>query len=136
MPLVRIDLVRGKSIEFRKALGEIVYQAMRELINVPANDKFQIITEHAAEELNVADNYLGNAYSDNVVLIQITLNTDRRDEEGVLQKDRRRPPCSLERAARRRGHQPCRGRQGKLVVRRRHRAIRGVEEVAGRLRGK
>jgi|SRR5437763_3279826 len=80
MPLVRIDLVRGKSIEFRKALGEIVYQAMRELINVPANDKFQIITEHAAEELNVADNYLGNAYSDNVVLIQITLNTGRTVE--------------------------------------------------------
>ena len=80
MPLVRIDLVRGKSIEFRKALGEIVYQAMRELINVPANDKFQIITEHAAEELNVADNYLGNAYSDNIVLIQITLNTGRTVE--------------------------------------------------------
>ena len=80
MPLVRIDLVRGKSIEFRKALGEIVYQAMRELINVPANDKFQIITEHAAEKLNVADNYLGNAYSDNIVLIQITLNTGRTVE--------------------------------------------------------
>src|SRR5436305_14568073 len=80
MPLVRIDLVRGKSIEFRKALGEIVYQAMRELINVPANDKFQIITAHAAGELNVADNYPGNAYSDNVVLIQITLNTGRTVE--------------------------------------------------------
>ena len=63
MPLVRIDLIRGKSVEFRKTLGEIVYQAMREVINVPANDKFQIITEHAAEELNVADNYLGNTYS-------------------------------------------------------------------------
>ena len=80
MPLVRIDLVRGKSIEFRKALGEIVYQAMRELINVPANDKFQIITEHAAEELNVADNYLGNAYSKDIVLIQVTMNAGRTVE--------------------------------------------------------
>jgi 4-oxalocrotonate tautomerase len=80
MPLVRIDLIRGKSVEFRKTLGEIVYQAMREVINVPANDKFQIITEHAAEELNVADNYLGNAYSKDIVLIQVTLNTGRTIE--------------------------------------------------------
>jgi Tautomerase enzyme len=28
MPFVRIDLMRGKSVEYRKALGEIVYQAM------------------------------------------------------------------------------------------------------------
>ena len=80
MPLVRIDLIRGKSTEFRKTLGEIVYQAMRETINVPANDKFQTITEHAADELNVADNYLGNQYDKDIMLIQITLNAGRTVE--------------------------------------------------------
>jgi 4-oxalocrotonate tautomerase len=80
MPLVRIDLVRGKSIEFRKTLGEIVYRAMRETIDVPANDKFQVITEHAEGEINVADNYLGNTYTRDIVLIQITLNAGRAVE--------------------------------------------------------
>jgi 4-oxalocrotonate tautomerase len=80
MPLVRIDLIAGKSVEFRKTLGEIIYRAMRETINVPANDKFQVITEHAADELNVADNYLGNTYSKDVMLIQITLNAGRSVE--------------------------------------------------------
>jgi phenylpyruvate tautomerase PptA (4-oxalocrotonate tautomerase family) len=80
MPLVRIDLAAGKSVEFRKTLGEIIYQAMREVINVPANDKFQIITEHAGGEINVADNYLGNTYSKDIVLIQITLNAGRTVE--------------------------------------------------------
>jgi 4-oxalocrotonate tautomerase len=80
MPLVRIDLIRGKTVEFRKTLGEIVYQAMREVINVPADDKFQIFTEHTAEELNVADNYLGNAYSKDIVLIQVTMNAGRTVE--------------------------------------------------------
>jgi hypothetical protein len=47
MPFVRIDLRRGKSADYRKALGDIVYQAMRDVINVPENDKFQVITEHA-----------------------------------------------------------------------------------------
>ena len=80
MPLVRIDLVAGKSIEFRKTLGEIVHRAMRETIDVPANDKFQIITEHAEGEINVADNYLGNTYTRGIVLIQITLNAGRTVE--------------------------------------------------------
>ena len=59
MPFVRIDLMRGKPAEYRKALGEIVYQAMIDVINVPKDDKFQVITEHAPEELNFPASYLG-----------------------------------------------------------------------------
>jgi 4-oxalocrotonate tautomerase len=80
MPLARIDLVRGKSAAFRKTLGEIVYKAMIDEINSPAKDKFQIITEHAAEELNIADSYLGNTYTKDIILIQITLNAGRTVE--------------------------------------------------------
>jgi phenylpyruvate tautomerase PptA (4-oxalocrotonate tautomerase family) len=80
MPLVRIDLARGKTPEFRKTLGEIVYRAMRETISVPENDKFQVITEHPPEDLNIADNYLGNTYSKDIVIIQITMNAGRTVE--------------------------------------------------------
>jgi phenylpyruvate tautomerase PptA (4-oxalocrotonate tautomerase family) len=80
MPFVRIDLKRGKSPEYRKTLGEIVYQAMIELINVPRDDKFQVITEHDRTDLNFAESYLGNRYSDDVVFIQITLNAGRSVE--------------------------------------------------------
>ena len=77
MPFVRIDLVRGKSAEYRKTLGDIAYEAMTDVINVPENDKFQVITEHAPEELNLADSYMGNRYSNDVILIQITLSSGR-----------------------------------------------------------
>ena len=80
MPLVRIDLIRGKPAAFRKRIGEIIYTAMRDVINVPENDKFQVITQHDAEELNVADSYLGNRYSADIILIQITLNAGRTVE--------------------------------------------------------
>ncbi len=80
MPLVRIDLIRGKPAAFRKRIGEIVYTAMRDVINVPENDKFQAITQHDAEELNVADSYLGNNYSADIILIQVTLNAGRTVE--------------------------------------------------------
>jgi len=80
MPFVRIDLKRGKSADYRKTLGEIVYKAMIELINVPQDDKFQVITEHDRDDLNYAENYLGNRYSEDVVFIQITLNSGRSVE--------------------------------------------------------
>jgi phenylpyruvate tautomerase PptA (4-oxalocrotonate tautomerase family) len=80
MPLVRIDLIRGKSAEYRRTLGDIVYKALIDVINIPEDDKFQIIAEHAPEELNVAASYLGNRYSSDVIIIQITLGAGRSVE--------------------------------------------------------
>jgi 4-oxalocrotonate tautomerase len=80
MPLVRIDLARGKSADHRRTIGEVIYKAMRETINVPADDKFQIITEHAPEDLNYPQSYLGIAYSPDIVFIQITLTVGRTTE--------------------------------------------------------
>jgi 4-oxalocrotonate tautomerase len=77
MPLARIDLIRGKSAEYRRALGDIVHKALIDVIDIPENDKFQIITEHAPEELNVTASYLGNRYSGDVIFIQITLSAGR-----------------------------------------------------------
>ena len=80
MPYVRIDLMRGKSAQYRKTLGEIVYGAMINVISVPKDDKFQVITQHDPEDLNFAESYLGNHYSNDVIFIQITLNSGRSVE--------------------------------------------------------
>ena len=77
MPFVRIDLVRGKSAEYRKTLGDIVYKALIDVIHIPEDDKFQVITEHAPDEINIARSYLGNRYSADVIFIQITLSAGR-----------------------------------------------------------
>ena len=77
MSLVRIDLARGTSAQFRKTLGDIVYKAMTDIIDVPKDDKFQIITEHSPEELNYAPSYLGIEHSPGLVLIQITMSVGR-----------------------------------------------------------
>ena len=80
MPLVRIDLPRGKSSEYRRTLGDVVYEAMIQTINVPASDRFQIITEHPPEELIVDRTYLGIERSADCVLIQVFLNEGRTTE--------------------------------------------------------
>ena len=77
MPFVRIDLARGKSAKYRKTLGDIVYKALLDVIHIPEDDKFQVITEHEPGEINIADGYLGNRYSSDVIFIQITLSLGR-----------------------------------------------------------
>ena len=80
MPLVRIDLPRGKSAEYRSTLGDVVYQAMIQTINVPANDRFQVITEHAPEDLIIDRTYLGIERSAECILVQVFLNEGRTTE--------------------------------------------------------
>ncbi len=77
MPLVRIDLAQGKTPEHRRALGEVVYDAMRATLNVPPDDRFQVITEHAPGDLVIDPDYLGIRRTPDCVVIQVTLNEGR-----------------------------------------------------------
>jgi phenylpyruvate tautomerase PptA (4-oxalocrotonate tautomerase family) len=80
MPLVRIDLVKGKTPEYRQQVGEIVYQALLDAFTVPKDDRFQIVTEHPKAELLFDRDYLGIHRSDDCIFIQITLSSGRTVE--------------------------------------------------------
>jgi 4-oxalocrotonate tautomerase len=80
MPLVRISLQAGKPDSYRAAIGNQVYEAMRETLGIPDGDRFQIITEHRAEQLIADPNFMGMKRSANFVLIQIFLSRGRTTE--------------------------------------------------------
>jgi 4-oxalocrotonate tautomerase len=124
MPLVRIDLAKGTSAQFRKTLGDIVYKAMIDIIDVPKDDKFQIITEHPPEELNYAPSYLGIEHSSGLVLIQVTMSVGRTVQ--AKQAFYRQIAEQLHAQLGVRGcvHKPGGDSEGKLVVRQRHCAVR------------
>ena len=46
MPLVRIDIAKSAPPQVVRAISDIVYDAMTSVANVPANDRFQVITRH------------------------------------------------------------------------------------------
>ncbi len=81
MPLVRIDLRRGKSPAYRKALCDGIYRAMRETFNVPENDRFMIVNEPGAANFIYAESYLDIPHTDDLVIIQITANDTRTVEQ-------------------------------------------------------
>ena len=77
MPLVRIALRRGKAPQDRLAIAEAIHRCMVSELQVPAHDRFQIITEHDPASLIYDQEYLGIERSDDIVIIQITLNRGR-----------------------------------------------------------
>lgn len=80
MPLVRIEYRKGIHNDLGNKIGAIVYRSMVETINVPESDNFQIITEHEVNGLIYDPEYLGIHRSDEIIIIQITLNEGRSIE--------------------------------------------------------
>jgi 4-oxalocrotonate tautomerase len=78
MPLVRIALREGKSEEYKRALADGVHRAIVEGAEAPAQDRFQIITEHPAGGLIYDPTYLSINRNDDIVMVQITLSAGRK----------------------------------------------------------
>jgi 4-oxalocrotonate tautomerase len=81
VPLVRIDLIKGKDAAYRSRLSEVIYEAMLATIGVPRNDRFQLITEHEGENFVYDGSYLGVERSNDLIIIQIALNEGRTVEQ-------------------------------------------------------
>jgi phenylpyruvate tautomerase PptA (4-oxalocrotonate tautomerase family) len=80
MPLVRIALMEGKPESYRQKVGDAVHRAMVETISVPPLDRFQVITSHAKSDFIYDAEYLNISRTDDLIMIQITLNTGRSTE--------------------------------------------------------
>lgn len=81
MPLVRISLQAGKPESYRTAISQQVYEAMRETLNIPDGDRFQVITEHSEGTLVADPSFMGMRRSADFVLIQIFLSRGRNVEK-------------------------------------------------------
>ena len=79
MPLVRISTIKGAGPDGR-TVGDIVYRAMVDTINVPEQDNFHIVTEHEPGSLVYDPAYLGVGRTDSIVIIEVTLNQGRTTE--------------------------------------------------------
>ncbi len=77
MPLVRISLIAGKPDALKRKIADAAHRALVETISIPAQDRFQIITEHAGTDLIYDPSYLNINRTNDVVIIQITMSAGR-----------------------------------------------------------
>ncbi|RWX81539.1 tautomerase family protein [Neorhizobium lilium] len=72
MPFARIDLIKGKTPEYRAAVADIVYRGIVDVLKAPDGDRFIVVGEHTADNLIYDPNFLGFERSPDFLLIQVT----------------------------------------------------------------
>ena len=72
MPLLRFDLIEGRSDAEMKSLLDASHEAVVEVFGVPVRDRYQVVNEHKASRLIVEDTGLGIPRTDKVVVLQMT----------------------------------------------------------------
>jgi 4-oxalocrotonate tautomerase len=70
MPVTRIAIREGKTPEYKQALMDEIYEAMRQTVAIKDDDRFMAITEHRAHEFAYGQ-FLGIDRSDDLVQIQV-----------------------------------------------------------------
>ena len=70
MPVTRIAIREGKTPEYKQALMDEIYQAMRETVAIKDGDRFMAITEHGPHEFAYGP-FLSIDRSEDLVQIQV-----------------------------------------------------------------
>ncbi len=81
MPLVRISIPDHFTPERQQALCAAVHDSMVVTINVPAADRFQIITRHGPGDLVMDPAFLDIERGKDAVIVHITLRAGRTNDQ-------------------------------------------------------
>jgi len=80
MPLVRVDVVEGRSPAELRRLVDVVQEVLEEVFAAPPRDRYQVIDEHPSSHLILSDTGLGLERTDDRVLVQV-FQQGRSDEQ-------------------------------------------------------
>lgn len=72
MPLIRLDVVEGRSEAEIKTLLDATHRAVLSAFKVPERDRYQIVHQHPVSHLVVEDTGLGIPRTRNVVVMTVT----------------------------------------------------------------
>ena len=81
MPLLRIDVIEGRSEEELKQLLDAIHCAMLAAFKVPERDRYQIVNEHPAAEMRIEDTGLSIPRTERIVVVQVTTRPRSRVEK-------------------------------------------------------
>jgi 4-oxalocrotonate tautomerase len=81
MPIIRIEVMKGRTEAELAAIGQGVHRALVECCGVPERDHFQVITEHEPGRFIYDPGYLGIARTDGFVFVQVFFSAGRTTEQ-------------------------------------------------------
>lgn len=82
MPMLKFDLIAGRTDEQLQMLLDAAHEAMVRAFDVPPADRYQTVTQHRPEELILEDTGLGYTRSKAAVLLTV-VTRPRTDKQKV-----------------------------------------------------
>jgi Tautomerase enzyme len=86
MPLLRFDLIEGRSPAELQTLLDAAHRAMLAAFKVPPGDRYQIVHEHPPAHMIIEDTGLGISRTRNVVFLQVTTRPRGKDLKQTFYK--------------------------------------------------
>lgn len=84
MPLVRIDVVKGRSQDQLGTLLQAIHDAVVAAFEVPSRDRYQVLTEHEATHFLMEDTGLGFERTTQQTLIQVFTRARSTEKKRML----------------------------------------------------
>ena len=86
MPLLRFDLIEGRSPTELQTLLDAAHDAMLDALRVPPGDRYQIVHEHKTAHMIVEDTGLGIPRTEKQVVLQVTTRPRSREMKEAFYK--------------------------------------------------
>ena len=96
MPLIRIDVIEGRSDDEIQTLMDTVQDCVVEAFEVPTSDRYQIVTEHKPGRMCLLDTGLGFERSERMVVVSSPRATTAKTKFYKLLADKLEANCGLD----------------------------------------
>jgi phenylpyruvate tautomerase PptA (4-oxalocrotonate tautomerase family) len=80
VPLVTVNLLKGRSAEEKDAIAASIQAALVRTLDVSDANRYQLFNEYDGENFRHTGGYLGMTYSDQLLVIEITVRAGDDDE--------------------------------------------------------
>ncbi len=80
MPLVKVNLLKGRSAEEKDAIAAAIQAALVSTVEVADENRYQLFHEYDAEDFRHTSRHLGMTYTDQLLIIEITVREGDDDE--------------------------------------------------------
>jgi phenylpyruvate tautomerase PptA (4-oxalocrotonate tautomerase family) len=86
MPLMKIDMLKGRNPEEIQAILDISYRVMLAAFDAPEGDRYQIVTQHEPYEMQILDTGLGIKRTNKVLIFSLTTRPRTQEQKEIFYK--------------------------------------------------
>lgn len=87
MPLMKIDMLKGRKESEIKQILDISYRVMLDAFGAPEGDRYQVVTQHDPYEMQILDTGLGFTRTEKVLVFSLTTRPRTREQKETFYRN-------------------------------------------------